>query len=330
LSNLRCTLDWFHARGEALAVQRHFVALTSNPAAAAQWGIARCFAVADWVGGRYSLWSSMGLALAIAAGAAAFRALLAGARAMDVHFCTAPAPRNAPLRLGLLDVWNRSLLGFASRCVAPYHSALARLPAYLQQLEMESNGKRVDRRGRPLRVRTAPVIWGEPGLEAQHAFFQMLHQGTDVVPLDIIAVRCPFAPPSAALHAGSGCEHGPDAAQHGQAREALASALAQAQALMLGRESTSDGHRHFPGNRPSSFILLDTLTPEALGALIALHEHRVFVSGALWGINSFDQWGVELGKALTRDVQTRLTSGNVAGLDASTAGLLARIRTGSA
>jgi len=287
---------------------RHFVAITSQPQAAAQWGIRRCFPVADWVGGRYSLWSSIGLPVAIAAGAAAFRALLAGAQAMDAHFCHAPPHANAPLRLGLLDVWNRCLLGFGSRCVAPYHSALAHLPAYLQQLEMESNGKRVDRLGCPVTGHTAAVIWGAVGSDAQHAFFQMLHQGSDVVPLDIIAVRRPAA----------GFE-----AQH---RQLLASALAQAQALMQGSENVQDSHRHFPGNRPSSFILLDDLSAQALGALLALHEHRVFVSGALWGINSFDQWGVELGKTLARDLHARLAGGNGAGLDASSAGLLAHLR----
>jgi len=214
-------------------------------------------------------------------------------------------------RLGLLDVWNRCLLGFGSRCVAPYHSALAHLPAYLQQLEMESNGKRVDRLGRPVAGHTAAVIWGAVGSDAQHAFFQMLHQGSDVVPLDIIAVRRPAAG---------------FAAQH---RQLLASALAQAQALMQGSENAQDeqdGHRHFPGNRPSSFILLEDLSAQALGALLALHEHRVFVSGALWGINSFDQWGVELGKTLARDLHARLAHGNSAGLDASSAGLLAHLR----
>ncbi|RZI91780.1 MAG: glucose-6-phosphate isomerase, partial [Rubrivivax sp.] len=188
----------------------------------------------------------------------------------------------------------------------PYHSGLRRLPAYLQQLEMESNGKRVDTAGRLLGHGTSPVVWGEPGTNGQHAYFQMLHQGTDVVPLEFIAVR--------------------DAAHDlpGHHPRLLANALAQAQALMQG-QADAGGHRDFPGNRPSSFIVLDRLDPASLGALIALYEHRVFVSGAVWGINSFDQWGVELGKVLAKDIEARLASGDTAGLDASTAGLLARL-----
>ncbi|MDR3018034.1 MAG: glucose-6-phosphate isomerase [Delftia acidovorans] len=306
LTNARSALQWFHAQGGE-DVARHFVALTTNASAAAQMGITTTFGFWDWVGGRYSLWSAIGLPVALAVGAAAFRDLLAGAHAMDQHFRTAPLQANLPVRLALLDVWNRNLLGFASRCIAPYHAGLRRLPAYLQQLEMESNGKRVDRQGRPLALGSAPVLWGEPGTDGQHAFFQMLHQGTDIVPLEIIAVQRP--------------SHG----LQGHHEQLLANALAQAQALMQGR-SCDDGHRHFPGNRPSTFVLLDALTPAALGALIALQEHRVFVAGALWGLNSFDQWGVELGKLLARDLQPRLASGDVAGLDASTAGLLQRMR----
>ena len=227
---------------------------------------------------------------------------------MDEHFRTAPLARNLPVRLGLLDVWYRNFHGFDSRCIAPYHAYLRRLPAYLQQLEMESNGKQVDRQGRLLPMATSPVLWGEPGSNGQHAFFQMLHQGSDVLPLEIVAVRR--------------CAH----SLAGHHSMLLANALAQPQALMEGRASEC-GHRHFPGNRPSSFLLLEALTPASLGALIALQEHRVFVSGSLWGINSFDQWGVELGKVLARDLEQRLASGNVEGLDASTAGLLQRLRS---
>ena len=253
------------------------------------------------------MWSSIGLPLAISIGAAGFRGLLAGGHAMDEHFRTAPLEVNLPVRLGVLDVWYRNFHGFTSRCVAPYHAGLRRWAAYLQQLEMESNGKRVATSGEALVYATSPVVWGEPGTNGQHAFFQMLHQGSDVLPLEIVAVRKPS-------HALAG--------HHGQV---LANALAQAQALMVGKAS-DDGHRHFPGNRPSTFLLLESLTPESLGALIALQEHRVFVSGALWGINSFDQWGVELGKVLARDLLQRLASGDASGLDASTAGLLNRLR----
>ena len=226
---------------------------------------------------------------------------------MDAHFATAPLESNLPVRLGLLDVWYRNFHGFASRCVAPYHSALRRFPAYLQQLEMESNGKRVDKNGQALPFHTSPVVWGEPGTNGQHAFFQMLHQGTEVIPLEFIAVKNP--------------SH--DLAGHHTLL--LANAVAQAQAFLQGQAS-DDGHRHFPGNRPSSFFVLDALTPAALGALIALYEHRVFVSGAIWGINSFDQFGVELGKVLAKDVEARLISGDGSGIDASTAALIARLK----
>ncbi|HPH15354.1 MAG TPA: glucose-6-phosphate isomerase, partial [Burkholderiaceae bacterium] len=237
-----------------------------------------------------------------------FREFLAGAHEMDEHFRTAPLESNLPVRLGLLDVWYRNFHGFSSRSIAPYHSALRRLPAYLQQLEMESNGKQVDATGEALPFGTSPVLWGEPGTNGQHAYFQMLHQGTDVVPVEFVAVKKP-------RHSLTG--------HH---TLLLANVLAQAQALMLGK-ADAGGHKNFPGNRPSTFLLLDDLTPTSLGALIALQEHRVFVSGSLWGINSFDQWGVELGKVLAKDVEARLNSGNSSGLDGSTAGLLSYMRT---
>jgi glucose-6-phosphate isomerase len=248
------------------------------------------------------------LPAAIAIGAAGFRDLLAGAHTMDEHFRRTPLERNLPVRLGLLDLWYRNFHGFTSRSIAPYHSALRRLPAYLQQLEMESNGKGVDAQGQPLAVATSPVLWGEPGTNGQHAYFQMLHQGTDRVPVEFFAVRDP-------AHAL--------AAHHPLL---LANALAQAQALMQGK-ADAGGHRNFSGNRPSTFFVLEALTPAALGALLALYEHRVFTSGALWGIDSFDQWGVELGKVLASELAQRLESGNAEGLDASTAGLLARLRS---
>ena len=218
-----------------------------------------------------------------------------------------PSPELRELQLALIDVWYRNFHGFTSRSVAPYHQGLKRLPAYLQQLEMESNGKRVSQQGDALSLQTAPVLWGEPGTNGQHAFFQMLHQGTDRVPVEFVVVRRPS-------HALAG--------HHDLL---LANALAQAQALMQG-QADAGGHRHFPGNRPSTFLVLDALTPESLGALLALQEHRVFVSGSLWGLNSFDQWGVELGKVLARDLAPRLQSGDATGLDGSTAGLLRHLR----
>ncbi|WP_396430549.1 glucose-6-phosphate isomerase, partial [Limnohabitans sp.] len=306
MTNAHSALAWFKAQGGA-DVARHFAALTTNVAAAAGLGITTTFGFWDWVGGRYSLWSAIGLPVAMAIGAKGFRDLLAGAHAMDQHFQTAELADNLPVRLGLLDVWYRNFLHYTSRSVAPYHSALRRLPAYLQQLEMESNGKRVDRNGQALPYGTSPVVWGEPGTNGQHAYFQMLHQGTNTVPLEFIAVKKPSH--QLAVH-------------H---ELLLANVIAQAQALMLG-QADEGGHKHFPGNRPSSFLLLDELKPSSLGALIALQEHRVFVSGAVWGINSFDQWGVELGKRLAQDVRARMASGDVAGLDASTAALLGRVR----
>ena len=306
MANAQSAKAWFEAGG-GQDVARHFAALTTNVEAAQAWGIQTTFGFWDWVGGRYSLWSAIGLPLAIAIGAQGFRDFLAGAHAMDEHFRTADLAANLPVRLGLLDVWYRNFHGFTSRCVAPYHQALARFPAYLQQLEMESNGKRVGLDGQALPYATSPVVWGEPGTNGQHAFFQMLHQGTDVIPVDFIAVRD-------AAHALPGHQE-----------KLLANALAQAQALMVG-QADAGGHKHFPGNRPSTFLLLERLDAASLGALVALYEHRVFVSGAVWGINSFDQWGVELGKVLARDIEARLASGDTAGLDASTAGLLKRLR----
>ncbi|AVP58745.1 glucose-6-phosphate isomerase [Pulveribacter suum] len=306
MTNAQAARDWFIAQG-GTDVARHFWALTTNRSAAAQFGIETTLGFWDWVGGRYSLWSAIGLPIAIAIGAGNFRQLLAGAHAMDEHFRTAPLAQNLPVRLALLDVWYRNFHGFATRCVAPYSHGLRRLPAYLQQLEMESNGKGVDASGAPLPYATAPVVWGEPGTNGQHAFFQMIHQGPDIIPVEFIALRRP----------------GRDLpAQHARL---VANALAQAKALMRGRESPDNPHRAFSGNRPSTFLVLEQLSPEALGALIALYEHRVFVAGAVWGINSFDQWGVELGKVLAQGLEPRLASGDAAGLDASTAALLRQL-----
>ncbi len=306
MTNANSAKAWFEAKG-GTDIARHFAALTTNVAAANAFGISTTCGFWDWVGGRYSVWSAIGLPLAIAIGAQGFREFLAGAHDMDEHFRTAPLAQNLPVRLGLLDVWYRNFHKLTSRSIAPYHSALRRYPAYLQQLEMESNGKRVDASGDTLPFETSPTLWGEPGTNGQHAYFQMLHQGTDVVPVEFVAVKKPK-------------HHLP-----GHHTLLLSNVLAQAQALMQG-QSDAGGHKHFTGNRPSTFLLLDELTPTSLGALIALQEHRVFVSGSLWGVNSYDQWGVELGKVLARDVEVRLKSGDVTCLDGSTAGLLTRMR----
>jgi glucose-6-phosphate isomerase len=328
MANAEAARAWFVQQG-GTDVARHFAATTTNVKAAAAFGISTTFGFWDWVGGRYSLWSAIGLPIAIAIGSANFRALLAGAHAMDRHFAQVPLAQNLPVLLGLLDVWYINFHGYASRSVAPYHHGLARLPAYLQQLEMESNGNRVDLAGRALPFATSPVVWGEPGTNGQHAYFQMLHQGTEVIPVEFILVKTP----SHALP--------------GQHAKLLANGLAQSQALMLGKSAaeaaaesvpTADAgfdravlaqHRSFPGNRPSTSFVLDALTPSSLGAFLALYEHRVWTSGALWGINSFDQWGVELGKALAGRLLPRLQDGpergRTDGLDASTAALLQRL-----
>ena len=325
MTNARIAREWFVANGGA-DTRKHFVATTTNVAAAAEFGIDTTFGFWDWVGGRYSLWSAIGLPIALAIGEKHFRALLDGAHAMDVHFRETPVERNLPILLGLLDVWYRNFHGFSSRSVAPYHQGLRRLPAYLQQLEMESNGKRVDLDGDVLPFSTSPVVWGEPGTNGQHAYFQMLHQGTDVIPVELLLVH-------RANHDHADSQH-----------KLLANGLAQGQALMLGKSAdeaidenvptaslsmdpaTLAHHRTFPGNRPSTTLVLDCLTPRALGSLIAMYEHRVFVSGALWNINSFDQWGVELGKSLCNELLPRFDSGETRGLDGSTAALLTRLR----
>ena len=328
MANAQVARAWYLQNGgDAAALAQHFVGLTTNLGAAAAFGIDTCFGFWDWVGGRYSLWSAIGLPIAIAIGAEGFRALLAGAHAMDRHWAEAPIEANLPIQLALLGLWERNFLGHASRCVLPYHQDLARLPAHLQQLEMESLGKRVDLDGNALPFETVPVTWGEPGSNSQHSFFQALHQGTTVVPIEFILVRQP-------THA--------EPAMHAML---LANGLAQSRALMIGKSAAEAraeqkpptaaadidadvlaAHRTFTGNRPSTTLLLERLDPASFGALVALYEHRVSTLGALWGLNPFDQWGVELGKQMCNDLLPRLHSGDASGLDASTAGLMARLR----
>ena len=305
--NLASAKSWVCAAGD-LHWPDHFVAVSSREDLARQSGFTQTLHIPEGIGGRFSIWSAVGLPLALAVGAEVFKRLLAGAAEMDVHFARAPLERNAPVWLGLLDVWYGSFLRMPGRCVAPYHHGLRRLPAYLQQLEMESNGKQVRADGTPVSYPTTGMVWGEPGSNGQHAFFQWLHQGTQRIPVEFIAART--------------ATHG--LPEHQEAL--LANALAQAQALMQGSKAGPGqlvGHQEFPGNRPSTFMLLEALTPESLGALLALHEHRVFVAGTVWGINSFDQWGVELGKTLAKNLRERMDSGDLSGLDASTAGLMA-------
>jgi glucose-6-phosphate isomerase len=322
MANARSARRWFleRARDEA-AIRRHFVAISTNETAVRAFGIApeNMFVFWDWVGGRYSLWSSIGLPIALAIGYGHFEQLLDGAHEMDEHFRTAPIEHNAPIVLGVLGVWYASVLGAESHAVLPYEQRLQRLPAYLQQLEMESNGKRVDRNGRVVDFHTAPVVWGEPGTNGQHAFFQLLHQGTRLISTDFLV--------GIETHDEIGDHH----------RLLLANCIAQTEALMRGKtagevraELAAQGlsgsalerlvpHKVFPGNRQSTTIVYRKLGPRSLGMLLALYEHRVFTMGAVWNINSFDQWGVELGKQLASKIADDLASpGAVSGHDAST------------
>jgi glucose-6-phosphate isomerase len=329
MTNAASARAWFLASGAAEAdVAKHFVAVSTNAERVAAFGIdtANMFGFWDWVGGRYSMWSAVGLPIALYVGRDHFEAMLEGAHAMDRHFLEAPLEDNMPVALGLLGVWYRAFFGSASISIAPYAQALARLPAYLQQLEMESNGKSVTRDGRPVDTPTCPVIWGEPGTNGQHAFFQLLHQGTDLIPVDFVA-------PLAASH-GLPDHH----------RLLLANCIAQSKALMVGKtadevraELSAAGlagealealvpHRVFPGNRPSNTLLLPDLSPRSLGALIALYEHKVFVQSVIWGINAFDQWGVELGKQIATRIAAELAGGDAGEHDASTLGLIAAAR----
>ncbi len=328
MTNARTVRRWLAgALGEDGAAAQ-MIAVSSATDRAAEWGIPaeRVFGFGEWVGGRYSVWGPVGLALMLAIGPERFRAFLAGAEAMDRHFRAAPPGQNLPLALGLAGVWHAQVCGHGSRAVIPYAARLARLPAYLQQLEMESNGKSVTLDGAPLGRDSVPVIWGEPGTDAQHAFFQALHQGTRVVPVEFIL-------PARGLE--------PELDDHH--RLLVANCLAQAEALMRGRSAEEveaamraagageeeaarlAPHRACPGNRPSVLILAERLGPAELGALIALYEHRVFVEGAVLGINSFDQWGVELGKEIAGRLAPAL-EGRAGAADPATAASIARIR----
>jgi len=305
MANARSAVRWL-ATGlgldEESAVSTRVYAVTSNIAAATAFGVAesRTLPMWDWVGGRFSLASAIGFSLMCSIGPENFEAMLAGMHAIDRHFIETPLDRNGPVLLGLVGIMNRNGFGYGSRAVIPYLQLLARFPAYLQQLEMESNGKRSDIDGEAVLRHTSPVVWGEPGTNGQHAFFQLLHQGTDIVPVDFIGARRSTA---------RGLNPDDVDSQH---EKLVANLFAQAAALAFGAPPATDNphalgeHRAFPGNRPSTTILMDALTPSTLGQLIALYEHATFVQGAVWGINSFDQWGVELGKALAGDVSSHI------------------------
>ncbi len=328
ITNAATARDWMATGGGDPAAQ--FAALSSNLEKTAEWGIppARVFGFEDWVGGRYSLWGPIGLGLMIAIGPDDFDVFLGGAAAMDAHFRTAPLAENMPIMLALVGLWHNQICGHATRAVLPYDQRLARLPAYLQQLEMESNGKRVGMDGSDLTRNSGAIVWGEPGTNGQHAFYQLIHQGTRVVP-------CEF------MVAAQGSE--PDLAH--QHHLLVANCLAQSEALMRGRSldaarallaatgltgpelDRQARHRVFPGNRPSTTLIYAKLTPERLGAIIALYEHRVFVEGVILGINSFDQWGVELGKELASALGPVVAGErDTEGKDASTAQLVEFVR----
>ncbi|RZJ88935.1 MAG: glucose-6-phosphate isomerase, partial [Brevundimonas sp.] len=324
LANADAAKAWLAASLTPEQLRKHFIGVTAAPDKAGAFGCGRTFAFRDWVGGRYSLWSAVSLSCAIGLGWGAFEAFLGGARAMDQHFTDAPLEKNAPVLLALAQVFNVDGLGRHARTVAPYAHALRRLPSFLQQLEMESNGKRVHRDGSPVGHGTCPVVFGEPGTNGQHAFFQQIHQGPETVPAEFVIV----------------------AKTHGDKTESplWANALAQGQALMLGKTTDAaraellaagadaaeatrlETHKTFPGNRPSTAIVMDRLTPAALGALIALYEHKTFVEGVIWDVNSFDQWGVELGKVLAKAILKDVAAGGPsAELDPSTAALMTRL-----
>ncbi len=318
LMNARSARQWLVSRlGTEAAVPRHFVAVSTNGAEVAKFGIdtANMFGFWDWVGGRYSLWSAIGLPIACAIGMERFEELLDGAHEMDEHFRTAPLEQNIPAILALLGVWYSNFFGAQTHAILPYDQYLHRFPAYFQQGDMESNGKRVDKEGQPVAVDTGPVVWGEPGTNGQHAFYQLIHQGTRIIPCDFIAtVRT----------------QNPMGEHHDVL---LANFFAQTEALMKGKtaeEARAEGapeelvpHKTFTGNRPSTSILMDLLTPRALGRLVAMYEHKIFTQGVIWNVNSFDQWGVELGKQLAKKIEPELkATGSVTSHDASTNGLI--------
>ena len=328
LTNAHSARDWFlDSEATEADVAKHFVALSTNSDAVSSFGIDtdNMFGFWDWVGGRYSLWSAIGLTLALAIGIERFQQFLEGAYEMDKHAQDAPLAENMPVTLALLTVWYNNFWGAPSHLIAPYDQYLHRFPAYLQQLTMESNGKSVHHDGKPVALATGPVVWGEPGTNGQHAYFQLLHQGTHLIPTDFIMAIESLNP--LGIH-----------------QELLmANCFAQSEALMMGKTadelrkemqaggvddeeiSRLTGHRTFQGNRPSNTLLVQQLTPKALGSLIALYEHKVFVEAAIWDINPFDQWGVELGKALAKSIHHEMQEGkSVENHDASTNGLINR------
>jgi glucose-6-phosphate isomerase len=326
MMNAQSARAWFLQHASADALPRHFVAVSTNTEAIKAFGIdpANMFPFWDWVGGRYSVWSAIGLSVMLAVGHGYFGDLLSGAHAMDVHFKQAPLASNMPVLLAMIGFWNREFLGCSSLSIAPYHQDLNRFPAYLQQLDMESNGKRVTKGGQPVDTLTCPVIWGDCGTNGQHAYFQLLHQGTDVTPIDFIAALRPAHEMNnhhAALLAN--CFAQSEAFMRGKTTAEVKQDL-QGQGLTGTQIDELAPHKTFPGNRPSNTILMEYLTPYTLGALIALYEHKTFVQGVIWDVNSFDQWGVELGKVLAKKIEAELNGvSQPSQHDSSTNGLIA-------
>jgi glucose-6-phosphate isomerase len=326
MTNAATARAWISkALGDA-AVTDHFAALSTNLKACADFGIKsdRIFGFWDWVGGRYSVWSAIGLPVAIAMGFKNFEAFLRGAYEMDQHFLKTRLEKNLPVIMGLLGVWYRNAWGFSTHAVLPYDQRLSRFPAYLQQQDMESNGKSVILDGKPVDYPTGPIIWGEPGTNGQHAFYQLIHQGTDVIPVDFLVAAQPhedLAPHHAKLVAN--CFAQSEALMLGKTKEEVVAEL-KAQRLDKEKIKALTPHKMFPGNRPSNTIIYPKLTPEILGSLIALYEHKVFVQGTIWGVNSYDQWGVELGKQLAKALLPKVQgTAKSSGHDSSTRGLLA-------
>lgn len=328
--NAHTARQWLEANlGASVNLAKHFAAVSSKPERAVNFGVSESlvFPIWDWVGGRYSLWSAVGLALMIAIGPHAFDEMLHGAEQMDEHFCQAPFARNLPVIMALLGIWNTNFLDASTLALLPYNESLKYFPSFLQQLEMESNGKSVALDGTPLSYASSPIVWGELGNNGQHAFFQLLHQGGRIVPCDFIAaVRSDFPLPGHQEALLSNCFAQSAALAFGRTEAEVRADMEQAN-LPAAEIAKLLPHRLFAGNQPSSTLLLESLTPASLGALVALYEHKVFVQGAIWGINSFDQWGVELGKAVASRILPAVDNPELAkAFDGSTQGLLSFTR----
>jgi len=326
MTNARSAREWFmNTAKDESAIAQHFIAISSNTKEVTRFGIdpAHMFEFWDWVGGRYSLWSAIGMPIAIAIGMDRFEELLQGAHEMDEHFRTTPLEKNLPVIMAMLGIWYNNFFGSDTHAIIPYDQYLSRLPAYLQQLDMESNGKRVDREGQPVDYETGQIIWGELGSNGQHAFFQLIHQGARLIPADYIAMyenKHPIGEHHTILLANFFAQT--EALMRGKNAQEVTAEL-QAEGLNEERIKQLLPHKIFPGNKPSNSILLHKLDPKALGSLIAFYEHKVFVQGIIWNINSFDQWGVELGKQLAKVIQPELSGTfKVTGHDSSTNNLI--------